>query len=139
MKNQLPKVIFLQIKTLTDKLVKITKTASTHFTNKKHLLIIVADEKSQNYVDNLLWKEPKFSFIPHSVSDTHVEEYITITQKKSNINNAKYIFNLTSTPFTEFDCKVIYEFDDYTDKKKAEASKQKFKFYKDKEHLIESR
>jgi DNA polymerase IIIc chi subunit len=139
MKNQLPKIIFFEIKSLTEKLVKIIKTASTHFENKQHILIIVSDEKAQSYVDALLWKEPKFSFLPHSISDTDSTDYITITQKKSNINNAKYVFNLTTEPFEEFDCNIVYELDDYTDKKKAIISKSKFKFYKEKGHLIESR
>lgn len=139
MKKQLPKIIFIQIKKASDKLINITKTAALHFENKKHILFLTEDEASQKYVDDLLWKEPKFSFLPHCVSDSASEDYIVITTNKVNVNNCLHVFNLTSEPFNYFDCSIIYEFDDQTDKKRALISKTKFKFYKDHGHIIESR
>lgn len=139
MKKKLPKIIFFQIKKANDKLINITKTAALHFENKKHLLFLAPDEISQKYVDELLWKEPKFSFLPHSVSDSSSDDYIVISTNKVNVNNAFHVFNLTSEPFIHFDCNLIYEFDDQTDKKRSLIAKTKFKFYKDLGCIIESR
>ena len=137
--KNLPKVIFFQIKKPLDKLLKITKTAYLHFENKKHLLFLASDDKVEKYIDDLLWKEPKFSFLPHVISDTYTSELVAITKKNININNALYIFNLSSDPFFHFSCRVIYEFDDYSDKKRALISKKKFQVYREKGYLIESR
>jgi DNA polymerase IIIc chi subunit len=133
------KIIFFQIKKQADKLAHITKTASLHFETRKPLLFLVGDETSQNYLDELLWKEPRFSFLPHVISEIPLEETIVISQKRANLNEAQYIFNLTPNPIFDLECKVIYEFDDYTDKDKAIISKKKFKLYKEGGYLIEAR
>jgi DNA polymerase IIIc chi subunit len=137
--SQKTKVIFFQIKNSIEKLIKITKTASVHFEDKKKLFFLTSDEKSSKYVDDLLWKEPMFSLLPHVISDIPTNDFLVITQKKENLNETKAVFNLTSTPFFEFPCSVIYEFDDVTDKKKHTISKSKFTAYREKGYLIESR
>lgn len=138
MKN-LPKIIFFQVKKPSDKLLWVTKTATLHFENKKPLLIIVSDDKALKFVDELLWKEPQFSFLPHSSLEVLSNDLIVITQKKLNLNKAQYVFNLSSEPFTDFSCSVVYELDDQIDNIKILQAKKKFKFYKELGYLIESR
>jgi DNA polymerase IIIc chi subunit len=138
MKKNLPKIIFFQIKKQSDKLANITKTASMHFENRKPILFLVGDDNSQTFLDELLWKEPRFSFLPHTIAEIPIEENIVISQKRVILNNAQYIFNLTSDPISDLECNVIYEFDDYTDKERALISRKKFKFYKENGFLIEA-
>ena len=139
MNRQLPKIIFFQIKKANDKLLSITKTAATHFENKKQIIFLVENETSLKYLDELLWKEPKFSFLPHTISDLPSEDYVVLSYNKTNINKAPYTFNLTPEPLIDVHCNAIYEFDDQTDKNRASITKKKFKFYKDLGLVIESR
>ena len=136
MRNNNPKVIFLQIKKSLEKLLKITKIANLHFDNKKRLLFLVADDKAQKFIDDFLWKEPNFSFLPHSCSEKSRETIIISQKIVSNIN---YIFNLTSDPIVDLCCLGIYEFDECTDLPKMRNAKRKFKFYKEKNLTIEAR
>lgn len=132
MKNKL-KIVFFEVKKKQEKLIKILLAAKYHFENKKKLIFLVSDDKAQNFLDDFLWKEPKISFLPHSIDG---DDLITISQKNKEAN---YIFNLTAYPIYKIPFKAIYEFDDYTDKKKLLISKKKFKFYKEKRFLIEAR
>ena len=136
MQIKIPKVVFLQIKTQQDKLSIIIKTATFHFENKKPLLFITADEKAEKFVDELLWKEPKFSFLPHNSSPI---DLIVITRQIINTNSAKYIFNLTPEPISDFSFNIIYELDDFSKKQSIYIAKQKFNFYKSRKCLIEAR
>ena len=134
-----PKVIFFQVNKTQDKFLKIAKIAKMHFDNKRPLLFITPNETVQKYVDDLLWSEPKFSFLPHISSDIPVDDLIVITKKMINPNESNYIFNLTTIPLLNMDFSIIYELDDHLDRKKALFSKNKFKTYREKGYLIESR
>lgn len=133
------KIVFFQIKKSSEKLLRITQIASNHFENKKHLLFLTPDEKALKFVDDLLWNEPKFSFLPHVTSDVLCEELIVITQKPINLNHSQCIFNLTQEPILDLPCSIIYEFDDATDKNRSSVSKKKFQTYREKNFLIEAR
>jgi DNA polymerase IIIc chi subunit len=131
-----PKVIFLQIKKSLEKLLKITKIANLHFESGKRLLFLVADEKAQKFMDEFLWKEPNFSFLPHSCNENS-KEIIIISQKI--VGNINYIFNLTASPILDLCCLGVYEFDECSDLSKMRIAKRKFKFYKEKNLNIEAR
>lgn len=133
------KVVFFQIKKSSEKLLKISQTATNHFENKKHLLFMVPDEKVLKYVDDLLWNEPKFSFLPHVISDIPCDDLIVITQKNFNPNRSLHIFNLTQNPIFDLSCSVIYEFDDSSDNLRFSISQKKFNTYKEKGFFIEAR
>lgn len=141
MKNNSPKIIFIEVKKSLEKIINIIQITKWHFeklylnkSSKKILVFLVSDEKSKKFIDDILWKEPKISFIPHSVNKL---DFITIT--KEEIKDASYIFNLTESPLSILPKEIIYEFDDQTDLKKMQISKKKYKFYKEKSLTIESK
>lgn len=132
------KVIFYQIKLDHTKLIKIIQTAHLHFKKKEPLLIIAPDDKSALFVDDLLWKNPVNSFLPHVISNNFCNDLIVLTTKKNNINNARHIFNLCPTPIIMEEITVVYDFEDITNHLKAEVSKNKYNHYRKMGCRIES-
>lgn len=132
------RVIFFQVSDTPSKLKKIIETAQYHFEKKEHLLIFVEEEKSEKFVDDLLWKEPATSFLPHTVSNGPSNDLIVITKSKNNVNNAKVAFNLCPTALF-LPLKMIYEFEDLTAPVKKNLSIQRFDTYKKAGLLIEAR
>jgi DNA polymerase IIIc chi subunit len=134
------RVVFFQVSENAAKLNRIVETAHFHFEKKEHLLILVEDEKSQKFVDELLWKLPSTSFLPHSISDTPSNDRIVISKVKKNINEARVAFNLCSTSLLiEDSFRIIYEFEDLTAPNKKNLSSQRFDSYKQAGFLIEAR
>jgi DNA polymerase IIIc chi subunit len=133
-------IVFFQVADTNSKLRKLCETIFYHFERMDNFLIIVSDEKTEKYVDELLWKIPQESFIPHESSSAPCNEKIIITKTKENLNNASFIFNLSSEPlFFDEPCRIIYEFEDLASEQKKEISQNKFKSYKQKGLVIESR
>lgn len=133
------KVVFFQIKDVKTKLIKLIQTCIYHFEKKEHLLIQVQDDAALKFVDELLWKTPKESFLPHSISDDYTSDFIVITKSKNNLNKAKYLFNL-SPDLIDFNrsYKIIYDFDDFTTEIKKQKSKKRFEIYRNAGFKIES-
>lgn len=137
--SNLPRVIFFQVKTASEKLEKIGQTARVHFLKKEPFLILVDNNKGEQFVDELLWTLPKTSFLPHIATDSPSQEKIVITKIKKNLNQAHYVFNLCSTPlFIEGFFKIIYEFEDLTLPSKKNLSTLRFNAYKEAHFPIES-
>jgi len=132
------RAIFFQIKNNKSKLNKIIETANFHFSKNENFLFIVADEDSAKFVDELLWKSPLASFLPHFVSSTYLEEKIVITTKRENLNNSKYVFNLCPNPLMLDNINIIYEFEDFTASGKLQLSRKKYELYKERKFFIES-
>jgi DNA polymerase III subunit chi len=136
----LPRVVFFYVKDVKAKLSKITSVAQGHFQKNEPLLFTAQDLKSVQFLDELLWKDPEESFLPHSISESPLKELIVLTQQKKNLNNAKFLFNLCPTPlFFETAVKVIYEFEDATSPSKHQLSQQRFEAYKAAKYPIEAR
>lgn len=137
--NPKNKVVFFQIKDIKTKLIRLIQTALQHFEKKEKLLIQVSGDLALKFVDELLWRQPPESFLPHSISDEKCDDYIVITKSKENLNNAIYLFNL-SQEIIDLDTsyKVIYDFDDFTTPKKQEKSKKRFEIYHHANLRIES-
>jgi len=134
------RVIFFQVKDPQTKIKVITEMVQSHFNKKEHCLILVEDEKAQIFVDNLLWKTPETSFLPHVSSDVPTTELVAITKTKNNVNQAKVAINLCSTPLildTPF--RTIYELEDLSNPNKNRLSSLRFDAYKAAHFLIESR
>lgn len=134
------RVIFYQVRDAASKLKVIYETAQAHFDKKDHFLLVVEDEKAQEFVNELLWKTPNTSFLPHAAMDSESQEFIVITKSKKNVNNARVAFNLCSTPLlidTPF--RIIYEFEDLTNPNKNNLSSLRFNAYKAAHYMIESR
>ena len=139
MMNLKNRVIFFQIKDVKTKLIKVIQTAMFHFEKKEKLLIQVSDDASLRYVDELLWKVPIESFLPHRISEKEIDDFIVITKSQENLNKSVYLFNL-SQDILDLDTsyKIIYDFDDFTSPKKQEKSKKRFEVYRQAGLKIES-
>ncbi len=134
------RVVFFQVKDPAAKLQKIVETAQTHFEKNEPFLIVVEDSKALSFVDELLWKLPATSFLPHVATDDPTTERVVITKQKQNINNAKAVFNLCPTPLLiEGPFRIIYEFEDLTSSAKKQLSNARFDAYKQAHCLIEAR
>jgi len=134
------RVIFFQVKNTADKLKYICETAQIHFEKKEHFLFLVDDLKAQEFVFDLLWKQPETSFLPHVSADEETQEFITITKIKKNVNQARIAFNLCATPLLiEGPFRLIYEFEDLTTPGKNKLSSLRFDAYKAAHFMIESR
>lgn len=134
------RVVLFQVKTPQEKLLTLAKTAALHFEKKEKLWILTEDEKTQVFVDELLWKLPASSFLPHCASDEPSSELISISKIKNNINQAHYTFNLCPTPLLiEGPFKIIYDFEDLSSPSRQNLSSIRFDAYKQRRFLIESR
>lgn len=134
------KIIFFQINDVKSKLIKIIQIAMSHFEKKENLLIQVQDDASSRFVDELLWKLPSESFLPHVISNNQCSDFIVITKSKENLNKSHYMFNLCQD-IIELDTsyKIIYDFDDRTSLEKQNKSKKRFELYKKIGLTIESK
>jgi DNA polymerase IIIc chi subunit len=134
------RVIFFQVREIASKLKMICDTAQSHFDKKEPFIILVEDAKAQEFVNELLWKTPETSFLPHVVSDESTKDLVAITKTKNNVNQARFAFNLCPTPLViETPFRIIYEFEDLTNPHKSKLSSLRFDAYKAARFLIESR
>lgn len=138
--NSPSRVIFFQVNDNSSKLKRIIEMAHFHFEKKEPFLIMVEDEKSQNFVDELLWKQPSTSFLPHLASDIQTTELVAITKVKNNVNSARAAFNLCPTSLLiEGPFRIIYEFEDLSAPSKKNLSSQRYDAYKQAGFFIEAR
>ncbi len=133
------RIILLQVATNQKKIERLYQTLNHHFVKQEHIIIFVPDEKTLHFVDELLWKYPEEGFLPHSIEEKPSKEWVVITQKRENLNQARYAFNLSPTPLLQKDFLLIYDFDDKTSPHKKMLSQKKFEAYKEARWTIESR
>lgn len=134
------RVIFFQVRNTAAKLQVIHEITTEHFNKKEHFIILVEDEKALDFVNELLWKTPETSFLPHVASDIATKDYVAITKTKNNVNQARVAFNLCSTPLLiDSPFRIIYEFEDLSNPNKNNLSSLRFNAYKAAHYLIESR
>lgn len=132
-----PRVIFFTVRSAQEKVERLTATAQSYFEKKEPFLILVDDEKAEQYLDDLLWRYPSFSFLPHSLGK---EDRVTISREKKNLNHAKFVFNLCSTPLLmEGPFQIIYDYEDLSFPGKTQLFSLRFEAYKKAHFLIESR
>lgn len=129
---QIPKttIIFIKVTDTQSKLVRICETVQHHFNEKQSILINAASEEAAIYIDQLLWRFPEESFLPHLYTSSPTKEPIVVTTSLQNLNQAKILFNLGSSisPIsTEFE--KIYELYDCTHPQKEQMSKEKLAVY----------
>jgi len=136
----LTRVVFFQVQTAQTKLLRISEAAQTHFGKKEKIILFVEDAKAQGFVDELLWKMPTTSFLPHLATDEATQEPVVITKSKENVNGARVAFNLCPTPLLlDPPFRIIYELEDLTAPGKQKLSELRFGRYKEAKFLIESR
>ena len=109
------RVVFIPIKDNNDKLAKLTTILQSHFEKGQAVHVLAPNPQVIEFVDQLLWRLPAHSFLPHSTSN---KELITIGETP---NDATIIFNLTPSPLLTSSVKLIYEYEKETH----------FKTYKD--------
>jgi len=132
------KVIFHLVKTPSQKLQTITELARDYYHRKENLLFFAPDQKAASFLDELLWKIPETSFIPHALSDAPCKELIVITCKRENFTNAKAVCNLWPTPFLKEKVPTLHELEDLTSPVKKSLSQKRFETYRDAKFIIES-
>ncbi|MEL7432170.1 MAG: DNA polymerase III subunit chi [Chlamydiota bacterium] len=133
------RVLFFPVNTPKEKILKLLEVTRGHFRKKEHLLFQVSDEKSAHFLDDLLWKAPPESFLPHLIVEEETAEWIAITKMKKNLNNARYVFNLCPTPFLlQGPCELIYEFEDKSSPNRQMLSKKRFEAYRELQYKIAS-
>lgn len=128
----LPKVVFTHIKSNAMKLGIICKKVEEVFLAGEKILIAVPSAEAAAYVDQLLWRMPEESFIPHAiVNGEAVEEHVAIViQPAENFNRAQVLLNLmpsVSAIASQFSS--VYEFYDETDSNKTQLSLQRQREY----------
>jgi len=123
------RVLFYQVTQPKSKIDRLVQVAGDHFERKSPLMIFVQDEKTAEFVDNILWSEPKKGFLPHAVSNERSTERVTISTSLKNLNEATSVFNLTKNPLQlEGSLTKLYEFEDLL---KPDESKQRYHLYKE--------
>jgi DNA polymerase-3 subunit chi len=123
-------ITFIQVKDNKSKIETICSTIAERYRLGEKVLIYVATEQAACYIDQLLWRSPEESFLPHSILDKPTNERIVITLLTQNLNQAENLFNLSPTvpPFYD-QFRAVYELMDETDPAKLQASLQRKKEY----------
>lgn len=132
-------IVLYTVTTSQKKILSLFQTVKVHFEKKEPVIIYVSDEKSLTYVDELLWKYPEDSFLPHCIASKKIKDQIVITMSRENLNQAKFAFNLCPTPILNREFTIIYDFDDKTSPHKRMLSQKRFEAYKEAKWIIESR
>ena len=140
MKSDSPRVVFFQVSDATTKLNWVAQMAQFHFSKKERFLIVAEEAKALAFTDELLWKHPPDSFLPHAIVEETCEDWIALTKEKKNLNDARYVFNLCPTPLLiDGPFYIIYEFEDTSSTNKKLLSQVRFDAYKQAHYPIESR
>ena len=130
------RAVFFQVRKPSEKLTRLTSICAAHFEKKEPIIIFVEDEKGAQYVDELLWKSPPTSFIPHTMEGN---DLITITSGKKTFGEPRIAFNLCPTPLLLDGFRIVYDFEDLTSPIKQNLSALRFDAYKKAGYLIEAR
>lgn len=126
-----PKVIFLRVKTAAEKLSCLCRIVHRLFHEKQRLLIAAPSLEAAEYVDKLLWREPKESFLPHCIASSPTQEFVAITTTPYNVNQAQVLINLCPAPHPlAMHFNAIYELLDCTSAAKEGLSLQRQEDYR---------
>ncbi|NNM43847.1 MAG: hypothetical protein HKM07_05845 [Chlamydiae bacterium] len=121
------KIIFVSIQTNSQKIDKLCLICKDFFLKKAPLLLLTESSEASQFLDVLLWKYPKTSFLPHGLTPS--KELLLLSMTPSG--DCQNIFNLTSKPLElSKQVQTIYEFEDFSSPEKQEISKKKFTFYR---------
>lgn len=121
-------VVFFIVKDVNAKLRKIAAVAQEYLEKKEPLLILVPDQAALAFVDELLWKLPEESFLPHPTKLLQIDTQARETVALFNLRPAAYL----DKPYAH----TIFEFEDYTSTEKLQLSKQRYAAYRDARYAI---
>lgn len=123
-------VKFVTVKTNQEKLAAICRIIGQHFYKGDVILIQVATPEVAEYIDQLLWKMPPDSFVPHEKSEDVTDAKIAITTSNKNVNQANILFNLGAGIHPEVDrFEIVYELFDHTHPAKTKSSEERHTHY----------
>lgn len=124
--SNLARVCFLRVTDNISKLQKLQVAIQSHFLKNDKILITVPSNEAASYIDQLLWRIPDESFLPHAIINYPSKEHIAITTTYSNVNQASILINLLPTLHPNpIRVTLIYELLDMTSKEKDVISRQK--------------
>ena len=127
--NPTCKIVFVSIQNNAQKIDKLCFICKDCFLKKVPLLLLTETGEASQFLDALLWKYPKTSFLPHGLAPS--KELLQLSMTPSHIDDCQNIFNLTSKPLElPKQAQTIYEFEDFSSPEKQEISKKKFTFYR---------
>lgn len=132
------KIRFLKTTDNAMKLRRLGASIEYYFLKNQKVLITVPNDAAANYIDAFLWKQPKESFLPHTVSHSDIINEVVISTEQENYNEADVLINLCPgiSPIIE-QFKTVYELWDETDKLRKNHSKEKFDKYQQSGHEVE--
>jgi len=135
---KLTQIYFIRVTDNISKVQKLCSLVSSHFTKKDKVLITVPSNEAAVYLDQLLWKIPEESFVPHSIAHSTTKEQVVITTTLSNINQASILINLSGNLHPNpGSAALIYELLDMTSREKEAVSRQKQEAYRQAGHHVE--
>lgn len=129
--EQKPLITFLKVWDNRSKIKAVLETVKGLILKKKRSLIAVPNLDAANYLDELLWKEPEESFIPHLIATEPCEEIVVISTIHSNFNRAEALINLCPeiSPISD-QFELIFDLEDSTSPEKAKLSAERKAAYK---------
>lgn len=125
-----PNVVFIPVSTAEEKRNGLSRTVQQCFSQRKRILVLAPNREVAQYVDQLLWRHPPESFVPHTIAQKAIRHPVVITTERANLNRAQVIFNLSQTPLpitAKFE--TIYELYDTTSPQKEQLSRSRKAHY----------
>ncbi len=125
------KIHFLEVLDNQTKMRKLCETIQHHYQLGHAILVTVASDEVGRYVDELLWRHPKESFLPHQIASSKVSCKIAITERQENLNKASVLFNLCpqASPICQ-QFQTVYEFLDKTHPDRTRQSLERQEAYR---------
>jgi DNA polymerase-3 subunit chi len=125
------RITFLRVVDNAAKLQRLCGAVHYHFLRKEKALIGVSSDEAAAYVDQLLWRIPEDSFIPHAIVNGPTKELVAITKALNNVNQAQALINLrVEIPNNIKEYTVIYDLLDLTHPSKEEQSRKRQEAYR---------
>ncbi|MDJ0651810.1 MAG: DNA polymerase III subunit chi [Simkaniaceae bacterium] len=130
--NRAVRVTFFQVKSDAEKRERMIRLAEEYFEKKEPLVIQLPHQKALEYVDLLLWRAPKESFLPHTIKDKATQDFIVLTSCRKNPNGARSVLNLCPEPVYNKNLSFIkiYELEDLASTHKNRLAQERYKAYK---------
>ena len=133
-------IFFHTVETPQAKVALLVNLVKRQFELNRRVLVSVPNDEAARFMDQLLWRTPEESFIPHQIVNKPCSDLIAITTQLQNLNQAQVLINLCplSSPLcSQFEC--VFELLDQTHPEKMAASlKRKEDYLKSGYAIIDS-
>lgn len=138
--NRPKSVIFLKVMDNAMKAKRLSEAVSYYFLQQVSILLLVPNDQAAQYVDQLLWRLPENSFLPHQITQEATNEFIAISTVQSNLNQAQTLINLCpmASPIADQFITII-ELLDHTSVEKLQLSQQRQAAYRSLGYAIQER